>query len=167
MKAAKTVGIQYAALPFRIEAGQVQVLLITSRTTRRWVIPKGWPIRGLKPQDVAAVEAAEEAGIAGEIAAQPIGSYHYAKRLKGERTTAVQVIVFPFRVERHAEDWKEQHERVHGWFACRKAARLVAEPGLRRLIRELGMARSPTLLGRGLRSFHAWRMVRRARPALG
>lgn len=167
MKSAKTVGIQYAALPFRIEARQVQVLLITSRTTRRWVIPKGWPIHGLKPQEAAAVEAAEEAGIGGELVDQPIGSYHYIKLLKGERTTAVQVIVFPLRVETHVDDWKEQDQRIYGWFPYRKAAALVAEPGLRRLIRDLGVARSPTLLGRGLRRYHSWRTVIRARPALG
>ncbi|HEY1415741.1 MAG TPA: NUDIX domain-containing protein [Caulobacteraceae bacterium] len=167
MKAVKTVGIQYAALPFRIKARQVQVLLITSRTTRRWVIPKGWPIRGLKPQEVAAVEAAEEAGIAGEVVDRPIGSYHYAKRLKGERTADVQVIVFPFRAAEHAGDWKEQHQRIYGWFEYRKAARLVGEPGLRRLIHDLGAARSPTLMARSLRTYHSWRAIVRARPALG
>ena len=167
MKAFKTVGIQYAALPFRVEGRQVQILLITSRTTRRWVIPKGWPIRGLKPQEAAALEAAEEAGIAGEIADKPIGSFHYLKRLKGEDDAAVQVIVFPFRVETQSEDWKEQHQRIFCWVDFRKAAAMVAEPGLKRLIRDLGVARSPGFLARGLRSFQAWRTVARARPALG
>jgi ADP-ribose pyrophosphatase YjhB (NUDIX family) len=167
MKAVKTVGIQYAALPFRIEARQVQILLITSRETRRWVIPKGWPIMGKKPHEVAAVEAAEEAGLAGEVGEAPIGSYRYLKRLKGERTTAVQVIVFPFRAETHVEAWKEQGQRSHGWFGYAQAARLVAEPGLRRLIRDLGLARSPGLLARGLRTYHSWRLGVRARPSLG
>ncbi|HXV01733.1 MAG TPA: NUDIX domain-containing protein [Caulobacteraceae bacterium] len=167
MKAVKIVGIQYAALPFRLEARQVQILLITSRETRRWVIPKGWPIIGMKPHEVAAVEAAEEAGLAGEVADQPIGSYRYLKRLKGERTTAVQVIVFPFRAEAHAEAWKEQGQRSHAWFRYAKAARLVAEPGLGRLIRELGLARSPGFLARSLRTYRSWRGVIRARPSLG
>jgi 8-oxo-dGTP pyrophosphatase MutT (NUDIX family) len=167
MNAAKTVGIQYAALPFRIEKRQVQILLITSRTTRRWVIPKGWPIDRLKPHEAAAVEAAEEAGIVGEILERPIGSYHYLKRLKGERTTAVQVIVFPFRIQAHAEEWKERGQRTHCWFRYQKAATLVAEPGLRRLIRDLGVAHSPSLLAHGIRSYHAWRLAARGRPALG
>ena len=76
MRAAKATGIQYAALPYRIEAGQVRVLLITSRETHRWVIPKGWPMNGLKPQDAAAVEAAEEAGLIGSIESQPLGSFN-------------------------------------------------------------------------------------------
>jgi 8-oxo-dGTP pyrophosphatase MutT (NUDIX family) len=167
MKAFKTVGIQYAALPFRIERRQVQILLITSRTTRRWVIPKGWPVRGLTPQEAAALEAAEEAGIAGEIADQPIGSYHYQKRLKGEHATAVQVIVFPFRADAQFDDWKEQHERIFAWFSYRRAATLVAEPGLKRLIRNLGGAHSPGLVARGLRTYRSWRTVARTRPAVG
>jgi 8-oxo-dGTP pyrophosphatase MutT (NUDIX family) len=167
MKAIKTVGIQYAALPFRIEGRQVKILLITSRTTRRWVVPKGWPIRGLKPQEAAAIEAVEEAGIAGEIADHPIGSYHYLKRLKGEQATAVQVIVFPFRVDEQSDDWKERHQRTFCWVDYRKAAAMVAEPGLKRLIRHLGLARSPGLLAHGVRTFHAWRSVARARPAMG
>ena len=61
MNAAKIVGIQYAALPYRVDGRRVRILLITSRGSRRWVIPKGWPIGGLTPQDTAATEAAEEA----------------------------------------------------------------------------------------------------------
>ncbi|MGH7023559.1 MAG: NUDIX hydrolase [Caulobacteraceae bacterium] len=166
MKAAKSVGIQYAALPFRIEAGHVQILLITSRTTHRWVIPKGWPIRGLKPQEAAAVEAAEEAGVVGEVVGPPIGSYKYMKQLKDERTAAVQVIVFPFLAQAHSEAWKEQGQRIFRWFRYRKAASLVAEPGLRRLIRDLGVAHSPGLLARGLRTYQSWRMTVRAGHAL-
>ena len=138
MKGARTTGIQYAALPYRFEGRQVRVLLITSRETHRWVIPKGWPMTGLKPQDAAAVEAAEEAGLIGEIEATPLGSYRYLKRLKGDDSIAVQVIVFPFLVEAQVESWKEQDQRSLQWFGYRTAASQVAEPSLRRLIREFG-----------------------------
>jgi 8-oxo-dGTP pyrophosphatase MutT (NUDIX family) len=161
MKPVKVVGIQYAALPFRIQARQVWILLITSRGTRRWVIPKGWPMTGLKPQDAAATEAAEEAGIIGEVEDQPIGSFRYDKRLKGEDTTAVQVIVFPFKVQAQAEDWKEQGQRMFEWFRYQRAASLVAEPALRRLIRDFGADRSPGLLAHSLRSYRAWRTIAR------
>ena len=166
MKPAKVVGIQYGALPFRIEGRQVQILLITSRGTKRWVIPKGWPIHGLKPQDAAAIEAEEEAGLVGEAEERPIGSYRYLKRMKGERTAEVQVIVFPFRVRAHAAEWKEQGQRIYRWVRYQKAATMVAEPGLKRLVRDLGAGRSPTLIARGLRTYHSWRLVMR-RPALG
>lgn len=161
MKQVKVAGIQYAALPFLIEARQVWILLITSRGTRRWVIPKGWPMIGLKPQDAAAVEAAEEAGIVGEVEDKPIGSYRYEKRLKGEATTAVEVIVFPFKVQAQAEDWKEQGQRMFEWFRYQRAAALVAEPALRRLIRDFGADRSPGLLAHSLRSYRAWRTIAR------
>jgi 8-oxo-dGTP pyrophosphatase MutT (NUDIX family) len=166
MKPIKIVGIQYAALPFRIERRQVQILLITSRSSKRWVIPKGWPIDGLKPPDAAAAEAAEEAGLIGEVDERPIGSYRYLKHLKGERTTAVQVIVFRFLVRGHAEHWKEQGERRVAWFRYQKAAALVAEPSLRRLINDLGAAHTPTLLARGLRTYRSWRAAARDAPAL-
>ena len=157
----QVIGIQYAALPFRIEARQVRILLITSRGTRRWVIPKGWPMNGLKPQEAAAVEAAEEAGIIGEVDDRPLGSYRYEKRLKGERSTAVQVIVFPFRVQAEVEDWKEQHQRQSRWFSYRRAAALVAEPSLRHLIRDFGAAHTPGFLAQGLRTYRSWRLSAR------
>ncbi|MEN9850080.1 MAG: hypothetical protein RL128_243, partial [Pseudomonadota bacterium] len=59
---------QYGALCWRMHRGKVEVLLITSRDTGRWVIPKGWPIDGLAPAQTAAREAWEEAGVEGDIA---------------------------------------------------------------------------------------------------
>jgi len=140
---------------------------MTSRRSKRWVIPKGWPIRGLKPHDAAAVEAAEEAGLIGEVEERPVGSYSYAKRLKGERTTAVQVIVFPFRARAQADAWKEQGQRLYRWVRYERAAAMVAEPGLRRLIRELGAAHAPTLTARRLGIFRPWRRITGSWSTLG
>ncbi len=139
----KTIGIQYGALPYRIHGRRVEILLITSRATRRWVIPKGWPMKGLRPQDAAAVEATEEAGLIGEIEDRPIGSYRYLKALKDGRCIAVQVILFPFLVQGQEESWKEMGQREASWFRYQRAAGRVAEPSLRRLIREFGKARTP------------------------
>ena len=158
MKAGKATGIQYAALPYRFEGRQVRILLITSRETRRWVIPKGWPMNGLKPQDAAAVEAAEEAGLIGAIEPTPVGSFRYMKRLKDGEAMAIQVIVFPFLVAAQVESWKEQDQRSLQWFGYRAAASRVAEPSLRRLIREFGAARSTSLVARGLRRYRTWRL---------
>ena len=157
MKPFKVTGIQYAALPYRFEGRQVRVLLITSRGTGRWVIPKGWPMDGLKPQEAAATEAAEEAGLVGEITAKPLGSYHYPKQMKNGQTRAVQVIVFPFRVEDQAPAFKEQGQRTARWCRWQEAAGLVAEPSLRRLIRDFGLAHSPNPMIQGLRRYWAWR----------
>jgi len=142
VKPVKTVGIQYAALPWRLVGRQLEILLITSRETHRWVIPKGWPMAGLAPQEAAAAEAAEEAGVEGEIEPTAIGSYRYLKRVKGDRTIPSQVIVFPLHVHSQAQDWKEKDQRQHRWFPYAKAAAVVAEPALKRLIRDFGQARS-------------------------
>ena len=157
MKPFKLTGIQYAALPYRLKDGQAQTLLITSRGTGRWVIPKGWPMKGLTPQEAAATEAAEEAGIAGEIAQKPIGSYRYLKRRKDGQVMAVQVIVFPLLVKEDALGFKERGQRSSRWFGYRDAASRVAEPSLRRLIREFGGAQAPNVFVRALRRYRAWR----------
>ena len=116
---------------------------------------------GLKPQEAAATEATEEAGIIGEVEDKPVGSYRYDKRLKGEATTAVQVIVFPFRVQAQADDWKELGQRRFQWFRYQKAATLVAEPALRHIICDFGAARAPGLLAQSLRGYRAWRTAAR------
>jgi 8-oxo-dGTP pyrophosphatase MutT (NUDIX family) len=142
VKPAKAVGIQYAALPWRHAGRRLEVLLITSRDTRRWVIPKGWPMKGLAPHEAASVEASEEAGLSGRIEASPVGSYRYLKRMKGGQTIPIQVIVFPLEVEGQIDQWKEKEQRQFSWFRYQKAATLVAEPNLRRLIRDFGKARA-------------------------
>ena len=85
---------QVAALAYRKHGKGVDVLLITSRETKRWVIPKGWPMKGKKDWDAAATEAFEEAGIEGTIGHKSIGTYHYVKRkLSGDLDC--KVIVYP------------------------------------------------------------------------
>jgi 8-oxo-dGTP pyrophosphatase MutT (NUDIX family) len=90
---------QFAALPWRLsESGTRQVMLLTSRETRRWVIPKGWPMKKRKPAEVASQEAYEEAGLIGHIVdKRPVGTFHYAKRL-AKREVLCRVRVFLFLV---------------------------------------------------------------------
>jgi 8-oxo-dGTP pyrophosphatase MutT (NUDIX family) len=142
MKPKKAVGIQYAALPWRKAGRRIEVLLITSRETRRWVLPKGWPMKGLSPHEAAGVEAVEEAGLSGEIDPAPVGSYRYLKRDKGGEAVPIQVIVFPLRVQSQLEHWKEKDQRQFSWFRYQRAASLVVEPNLKRLIRDFGNART-------------------------
>jgi 8-oxo-dGTP pyrophosphatase MutT (NUDIX family) len=126
---------QVAALPWRIgEGGRRQVMLLTSRETYRWVIPKGWPIRGRKPAEAASQEAYEEAGLIGQIVGKrPLGSFHYQKQLtKNDRLC--QVRVFSFRVERQLDDWPEKPQRETRWFDAIEAATLVEEVGLAGII---------------------------------
>lgn len=129
--------IQYAALPFR-KTDIVQVLLITSRETGRWVVPKGWPMKGRSPPKTAALEALQEAGVEGQIAAKPLGSYVYVKRGLGQKTWTCKVHVFPLAVRKERQRWREQHERVRQWFSVQEAAEAVEEPDLKDIILKFG-----------------------------
>jgi len=127
--------IQYACLPFRKRAdGSIEILLITSRGTRRWVIPKGWPMKGRKPHASAAREALEEAGLIGEVGKVPIGSYGYGKRLKSGEVVPCQVEVFPLKVKSQRKRWPEKGQRSLRWFNLAEAAEAVDEPELRDVI---------------------------------
>jgi len=126
---------QYAALAWRGSGGSaVEILLITSRETRRWVIPKGWPIKGLKPHQAAAREAWEEAGVEGRLGARKIGSYEYEKRLSGGQLQPVRVAVYPLQVLLTHQEWPEAHQRERLWTSATDAASRVEEPGLKRLL---------------------------------
>jgi 8-oxo-dGTP pyrophosphatase MutT (NUDIX family) len=131
MNMAKEFGTQFAALPFQIAPGGLRVLLITSRETRCWIIPKGWPIRGLKPRDVAAREAFEEAGLVGRIAGKrSIGSYHYSNQ-----EMLCRVKVFLLSVGHQVDDWPEKAQREWCWVEPARAAQMVEEGGLAEIIR--------------------------------
>jgi 8-oxo-dGTP pyrophosphatase MutT (NUDIX family) len=125
---------QYAALPWRIQDGP-EILLASSRGTRRWVIPKGWPMKGRKPHMTAALEALQEAGLLGKIAKAKFGSFHYDKRLKSGSAVLCSVDVFPLRVLRQRKNWPEKDQRITRWFAPAEAARLVDESELSQMIR--------------------------------
>jgi 8-oxo-dGTP pyrophosphatase MutT (NUDIX family) len=126
---------QYAALPWRRRAdGAVEVLLITSRETRRWVIPKGWPIKTLTPGDTAAQEAFEESGVLGQLARKSLGVFHYDKRLKSGRLQHVRVRVFALEVREERPAWPELGQRARQWQTPDDAAGMVDEPELRALL---------------------------------
>lgn len=125
---------QYAALPWRRTPDGVEVLVITSRETKRWVIPKGWPIKKLKPPASAAQEAFEEAGVTGETARKAIGVYHYDKRLRSGRTQHVRVLVFSLEVAEERDAWPEKDQRERRWTTPDEASELVDEKELKRLL---------------------------------
>ena len=125
---------QYAALPFRIGEA-IEIMLVSSRETRRWVLPKGWPMKGRTPHGTAAREALEEAGLVGDISKESIGTYHYLKRHKNGSTTPCCVTVFPMRVVRQRKSWPEKEQRVTKWFPLDEAPALVHEEELQDVIR--------------------------------
>jgi 8-oxo-dGTP pyrophosphatase MutT (NUDIX family) len=128
---------QVAALPvFTDEFGERWVLLITSRETKRWIIPKGWPMRGRKDFNAAAQEALEEAGIIGQVGKEPVGRYAYWKR-QTDFIELCEVDVYRLDVTGQLETWREKGQRETAWFRVDEAAIKVDEPGLRDMIRRL------------------------------
>lgn len=125
---------QHAALCWRMHRGGVEVLLITSRDTGRWIIPKGWPMSGKTAAQTAAQEAWEEAGVKGQIAEDALGHYAYDKLRTKLAPLPCGVSVFPLRVETVADKFPERKERRRKWFAAANAARKVDEPELRALL---------------------------------
>jgi 8-oxo-dGTP pyrophosphatase MutT (NUDIX family) len=130
--------VQYGALPYRRrKTFRTEVMLVTSRETGRWVIPKGWPKRRKAPYASAAREAFEEAGVVGKVGRFPIGSYSYKKRLKQGKVVVCRVEVFALEVKRLKKSWPEQAEREVQWFSPTEAAETVSEPELSDIIRNL------------------------------
>jgi 8-oxo-dGTP pyrophosphatase MutT (NUDIX family) len=134
---------QYAALPFMLKNGRPRVMLVTSRGRGRWIIPKGWPEKQLRPHASAAKEAYEEAGILGKIDERSIGSYRYEKRGPSGETATFEVTAYLLEVERELRDWPEKGQRRKRWLAPAKAARLVAEEGLGLLLLQFDAAHDP------------------------
>ena len=130
------VRLQYGALPYRLgKSGEVELLLITSRTTRRWIIPKGWPIKARKPWQTAEIEARQEAGVCGVMGKAPVGRFRYRKLLDEDgRLVPCEVTVFPLRVTRTLAKWPEQAERDVRWMTPAKATSVLADPELRAVV---------------------------------
>jgi len=124
---------QSGVLPYRHRKGKLEVLLVTSLGTGRWVVPKGNIAEDMSARDSAAKEAFEEAGIRGQLAKKGLGGYAYKKAdVKGGAICKVEL--FPMEVETVEEDWPEKTERKRAWMAIDKAAASVAEPRLAELM---------------------------------
>jgi 8-oxo-dGTP pyrophosphatase MutT (NUDIX family) len=128
---------QVAALPVMMgDDGAARVMLLTSRETKRWIIPKGWPMKGRKPWEAAAQEALEEAGVVGQISKKPNGQYTYFKR-RDAHFDVCRVDVFLLSIDRQRKKWRERGQRKARWFSFEEAAGLVDEPGLVAILQDL------------------------------
>jgi len=124
---------QFAALCWRQRDDKIEVLLITSRDSGRWVIPKGWPMQGKAPQQAAGIEALEEAGVRGIVSERAVGVFTYLKEM-ADGVLPVLVAVFPLAVSKVLGDWPEKGERTRQWMTLKKAARTVSDPELARIL---------------------------------
>lgn len=128
---------QVGALPLRkAPSNTIEVLLVSSRDTGRWVIPKGWPSKRMVDSAAAAREAKQEAGVVGKIAKKPVGNYRYRK-IEKENVRLIEVDVYLLWVKKEKKQWKEKAERNRVWFDAETASRKVREPNLRALISAL------------------------------
>ena len=145
----KVVGViqQVAALPYRTypdgSPSAPFVLLITSRQTGRWVVPKGNMMVGKAAHEAAAIEAEEEAGVTGIISPLPVGRYRYTKLLAGGGSVMAEVELFPLAVTAVRKKWIEMDQRKRRWFAIGEAASVVDEVELGELINLFGEGRGP------------------------
>jgi 8-oxo-dGTP pyrophosphatase MutT (NUDIX family) len=126
--------VQAAALPWRLTERGVEIMLVTSRDTGRWVLPKGWPEGDEELYKAAEREAAEEAGLSGAMATSEAGRYYYEKELPSGLEWRCEVHVFPLEVDRVADKWPERKARLRRWFTPKEAAARVREPDLGELI---------------------------------
>ena len=125
---------QIAALPLRRgRDGSTEACLITSRETQRWLIPKGWPIKGLDSAETAAREAQEEAGLIGKISKKPVASYRYWKRLD-QGWELVEVLVHEMKVTKRLAAWREKSQRKRRWLPLEKAIGLIKEVELQEIL---------------------------------
>ena len=129
--------VQFAALAYRESDNGLEYMLLTSRDTGRWVIPKGWPTSSGDGVQTAEQEAWEEAGIRGEIAGSKIGTYSYSKFDQSDGN-AYRVRVYPMSVSDVSDDWPEKAERDRIWMDFQSAANAVEEPELRALLSDFG-----------------------------
>ncbi|MFC3593827.1 DUF47 family protein [Novosphingobium piscinae] len=131
-------------MPYRTEGSgpdaSIKVLLVTSRGTGRWVLPKGNVGSRNPPHVAAAKEAEEEAGVLGAVCPVPLGSYRFRKRVRSGASLMADVDVFPLAATRELASWDEQHERERRWFTLHEAAEAVVEPDLADLFRSFAPA---------------------------
>jgi 8-oxo-dGTP pyrophosphatase MutT (NUDIX family) len=133
---------QCGALCWRVVREQVQVLLVTSRDTGRWVIPKGWHMHGMTAPAAAAREAWEEAGVEGTVEDQAIGLFRYAKVMSPTFAIPCIVTVYPLKVSKLRRRYPESGQRRRKWFTPERAAKKVDEPDLRLILQQFALSRS-------------------------
>lgn len=131
----RSVRTQFGALCYRTSRGKVEILLVTSRGTGRWILPKGWPMDGTTPAASAQIEAYEEAGALGKVKNTCLGIYSYSKGFKEKDSLPCVVAIFPMKVKKLLKDYPECFERKRKWFSQSKAADKVTERELAQIIR--------------------------------
>ncbi len=140
--------VQTGALPWRLSgSNRIEILLVTSRRSGRWTIPKGWPMPGKSLAEAAEQEAFEEAGVRGTIDPKPIGTFRHVKTQLVTGELEVDIVVHPLWVDRELPKWPELGQRKRRWFSAKEAAKRVHSPELAELIVQSVKRRYPNVSG--------------------
>lgn len=132
MKKPDNYYLQSGVLPYRIQDEKLEILLVTSRKKKKWIIPKGIIESGMKAHESAALEALEEAGVIGEVSQDPLGSYK-VKKWAG----LCEVLVYPMKVENETKQWLEDSFRERKWFTADEAKDVIERGNIKKLIKKL------------------------------
>ena len=133
---------QVAAIPFKYEPDSLKVLLLTTRKTGKWIVPKGWPIEGLNFSQSAEQEALEEAGVKGLISKDPIGDFIYHKKIGPRRKVTCTVVTYGLHVTDQMSEWIEKGQREILWCSLLGAAKKVKNTGLRDIFQNISTDQS-------------------------
>ncbi len=139
MRSKRDLRTQFAALCYRIRKDKPEILLITSRRSGRWIIPKGWPMAGKTPGECALTEAWEEAGVQGKVSEQCLGLFSYHKIDEAGENLPCVGLVFPVKVKSLARTFPEAGQRRRKWLRPKKAAALASDPELATIIRNFDL----------------------------
>ena len=127
---------QFAALCFRMRQDKPEILLVTTRGSGRWILPKGWPMPGKTPAEAALIEAWEDAGVKGKAYDRCLGVFSYAKSLHPSHEAPCLALVYPVKVKTLLAKFPESDQRKRKWMRPKRAAKAVAEPELAQLLRD-------------------------------
>jgi 8-oxo-dGTP pyrophosphatase MutT (NUDIX family) len=134
------VRTQFATLCFRMVRDKPEVLLVTSRGSKRWIIPKGWPMDGKTPAESAQIEAWEEAGVHGKMYDRVLGLFSYRKEVGPEQGVPCVAMVYAMKVKRIESDYPEAKQRKRKWLRPKKAAALIDDAELAHMVRNFDPA---------------------------
>lgn len=129
--------LQVAALCYRKGKNEPEVLLVTSRGTGRWILPKGWAEVQQTASDTAATEAYEEAGIIGTAEKKPYALFRSFKGLDGGLSVPTRVLVFRLKVDKQLRNFPERGQRKVVWVPISRAVKMADEAGLKPILKRL------------------------------